>query len=124
MKYLQIYCTTNKNIEINDTYLYKYQDIVIPINTDKTNYILPNIFYLNYFLCEFTTFYYVWYNKIMSKYIGFCHYRRLLPIDFIKENLSDNFNGYLIFDRTSWYDGVFFPLIRNSYIYMMILKTI
>ena len=32
--------------------------------------------YLNPYLCELVTFYYVWKNQIKSDYVGFCHYRR------------------------------------------------
>lgn len=36
-----------------------------------------NINNLNKFYSELVTFYYVWKNNIESKYVGFCHYRRM-----------------------------------------------
>ena len=36
-----------------------------------------NINHLNRFYSELTTFYWVWENRIRSKTIGFCHYRRM-----------------------------------------------
>ena len=36
-----------------------------------------NINHLNRFYSELTTMYYVWKNRIESKQIGFCHYRRM-----------------------------------------------
>lgn len=36
-----------------------------------------NINYLNKFYSEMTTMYWVWKNRIRSKVIGFCHYRRI-----------------------------------------------
>lgn len=36
-----------------------------------------NINYLNRFYSELTTLYWVWKNKVRSKMIGFCHYRRM-----------------------------------------------
>lgn len=45
-----------------------------------------NINHLNRFYSEMTTMYYVWKNRIESRQIGFCHYRRMFREGFEVES--------------------------------------
>ena len=91
-------------------YLNQFKEYVTVINTTGTVFQYKNIFYLNNFLCEFTAFWYIWKNFLYSEYIGFSHYRRLIDLN-EKDKLNEY--DYICGDRTSWYDGVFFPILRS-----------
>ncbi len=111
MKDFKLYIVEDYNTFKHIDYYNQYKEYIEIINTTKSVYPFINIFHLNYFLCEFTAFWYIWRNQIYSKYIGFCHYKRLIRLDEVfKLNKFDYISG----DRTSWYQGVFFPILHSS----------
>jgi hypothetical protein len=68
----------------DDSLIEKYglqnNDVYSLFKANDTSVSGENINYLNAFYCEMCTMYYVWKNNIKSKYVGFCHYRRMLNI--------------------------------------------
>ena len=78
----------------NDTYIDEYNLDYVPdyiklFNSNDVEINGNNINYLNPYLCELVTYYYVWKNQIYSEYVGFCHYRR-----FFKKISIDNLKKY------------------------------
>lgn len=54
------------------------KDIGLNILTANT---LDNVDYMNNMLAEFSSFYWVWKNDMLSDYVGFFHYRRYLSFE-------------------------------------------
>lgn len=89
---LTIYCSYHDPklvLEYNLDYVPNYVKL---FNTSDLFVKGDNINYLNKYLCEVCTLYYVWKNNLYSKYIGFCHYRRFFVnlTDYVFDNLQSN----------------------------------
>lgn len=69
-----------RKININ---LNKYSDIYNKFITTNLNIEGDNINYISKLFNEFCAMYYVWKNNLKSEYIGFCHYRRQIPISML-----------------------------------------
>lgn len=75
-----IWCTYHDK-KLIDEFKLKESDTFKLFYTKKD---LPNRYSINHlqqFLCEWVTQYYVWKNCIKTKYVGFCHYRRIINVD-------------------------------------------
>lgn len=58
----------------------KYSEVYKPFVTSR-KYIKENRNEYQRFLNEYVAMYYVWKNNIRSKLVGFCHYRRIIPLN-------------------------------------------
>jgi hypothetical protein len=75
MQELTIWITYHEESQINQYHL--HEDSVFRLfKGNSLNVEGLNINHLNSFYAEITTMYWVWKNKLKSKNIGFCHYRR------------------------------------------------
>ncbi len=69
--------------------IFDYPEVYKPfVTTDKYEG-QENINEYSKILNEYVAMYYVWKNNLKSKYVAFCHYRRLIPITFIDFNDLD-----------------------------------
>ncbi|MCR5316533.1 MAG: DUF4422 domain-containing protein [Bacteroidaceae bacterium] len=75
MSELQVWITYHDDTQIEDFGLAE-DDVFRLFKGNDTNVEGENINHLNAFYSEITTMYWVWKNKKMSQYVGFCHYRR------------------------------------------------
>ena len=89
-------CNFNFTVDIE-----KYSEVYKPFVTSR-KYIKDNINEYQRFLNEYVAMYYVWKNNIKSKLIGFCHYRRIIPLDKVCYDLvtSENIQVFSMFNRT------------------------
>jgi len=81
-----------KNININNL---SNNYIIYNVNDNHDDYI--NIDKYNLFFCEYCSMYTVWKNKIQSDIVSFCHYRRVIPEEFIYKNLIFLNNDGILF---------------------------
>jgi len=115
---LKAYIIEDYNKFQMDWYLSTYKNYVQVIDVTQRDNLFDNIFYLHPFLCEFVAMNYVWKNNIKSDYIGFFHYRRLLNIDNILQNIKENPNiTYIKGNIYSDFQHVIFPMLEDSSIY-------
>lgn len=77
-----------------------------------------NINHLNRFLNEFVCQYYVWKNNIYSKYVAFCHYRRVIEVDSI--TLSKVREGAIQYFHCLFLDE---PCFKTSYDYPLAARN-
>ena len=93
-----IYCTYHDNKQIDEYNLIdnKYKHFKIFNATEKHDGY--DLYYVNKYLAEFCTQYYVWKNNIKSDIVGFCHYRRQ---HFMTNEIFDeiNNNKYYAFEK-------------------------
>lgn len=76
MEDLIIWRTYHKK-ELVDLYSLKDDPPYRLFNSNDLDVVGENINKLNPFYSELVTLYWVWKNKVKSKYVGFCHYRRV-----------------------------------------------
>ena len=137
---IKIWCSYHNNKLIKE-YNLQNTNIIKLFNTSKVNIKGENINYLNEYLGEFCTLYYVWKNNIKSDIIGFCHYRRMfnkIYYDFINENnvqifqdsfcefsknniIGNGLNEYLLLNCKDFYDKL--NWINNEKGFNCSLKT-
>lgn len=72
---LKLYCTFHSP-ELYDEYNLKTSKKRVCFPSYDSDIDGININYANPVLCEFVTMYYVWKNRLYSKFVGFEHYRR------------------------------------------------
>lgn len=75
MNSIRIWCSYHR-LEDLENYNLKDSDILKLYYTNDNTLKEDNINYLNKYLSEIVTYYYVWKNNIKSDIVGFCHYRR------------------------------------------------
>lgn len=85
---IRIWCTYHDEQIKSDYNLYDTKIIKL-YNSNNLSLKEDNINYLNKYLSEFVTYYYVWKNQIKSDYVGFCHYRRHFT-NIYYEDINDN----------------------------------
>lgn len=78
MEDLIIWRTYHKD-ELVDLYSLKDESPYRLYNSNNHAVLGENINKLNPFYSEIVTLYWVWKNRVQSKYVGFCHYRRIFP---------------------------------------------
>lgn len=86
MNNYKIWCTYHRDGIPNEYNLYNSDNFQL-FNDDIKTLAEDNINYLHDYLCELTTYYYVWKNNIKSDIVGFCHYSKHLQyLDYEKLN--------------------------------------
>ena len=78
MKNIRLWLTYHDDKQIEEYHLKEDEYIKLFKGNDVT-VLGENINYLNRFYSEIVTFYYVWKNNLKTDFVGFCHYRRMLP---------------------------------------------
>lgn len=114
----KIYCTFFDNSQISE-YNLKETDILKLYNSNDLNIKEENINYLNPYICELVTYYYIWKNHIKSDYVGFCHYRRhynKIYYDYIDDNHIQCFKlGYLEFSIENEFQQLLYDYFKIYY---------
>lgn len=75
---IRLWLTYHDDKQIEEFHL-KEDEYIRLYKGNDVNVIGDNINYLNRFYSEVGTFYYVWKNNLRTDFVGFCHYRRMLP---------------------------------------------
>ena len=95
-KDITIWCTYHDKEQLNEYNLYN-TNIIKLFYTNDFELKEDNINYLNPYLSELVTYYYIWKNQIKSDYIGLCHYRRFfkgINYDLIDDNNIQTFYSW------------------------------
>lgn len=74
----RLWLTYHDDKQIEEFHL-KEDEYIRLYKGNNVNVLGDNINYLNRFYSEVGTFYYVWKNNLRTDFVGFCHYRRMLP---------------------------------------------